>query len=1253
MRKKLKRVIAVALSAIMIGGVVPVGNQMPQEVKAINPGYSGPYTGEANGIEWQYYAYKPYSSEITTAALIKPLDKTALNVTNIKIPTTLDGYTVTSIGDVAFSETNIVSVSFPASITNIGSSAFSDCKQLKTVNFQSETLPYLSYGAFKNCEAITEIECSEANSSSVFEGCKNLKKVTIHKSKYINSILIGSSMFKDCFSLEELELKGLEENEEIYIWEQAFENTALKELNFPNKVTIFENAFRYCMDLKNVVFQKDAVIKDSAFSTSLPDEGIDKKVVFYGKAEVGKNAFDGCSGINTLQFHDTAVVGTRAFKNCINIKKLNFPEDAELHYSSFEGCTGLEEVAFQRNADIQSPVWGNVEGPFYNCSKLKKIEFYGEKMSGPIDKLESLEEVIFHNNTVSIESQLKSLPNLKNIVFWAHNPEIKITNYVENNFNIVGYRDINYTSQKNRDTIYNWADSIGKVGCFRNIVTSLEAEYEGEVVEGTIPDESKITVNAFYYNDPLTPVKIEKAKDGNDLSGYTLQIGEVVKLGNNYFTTTFSSLQVNGRFTGIKRAISDLAVTSEAITLVEGDKITNDMITAEAIYNDGTREAVSSSAITIENDTIEVGKNTIYVSYEGVRGSFEVTGIEKKVEDVKAVYDGYIYETGELDKKKITVTNYYNNKTSEVVADYILSEIDNLELTEEDFQNLKVDTESNLRYVVKTVKVTSQDISTTMEVKVVPKEVVKLVATYNNEEVVEGCKINSEAVKLLAYYNDNPEKGMEVEVTEDMFSKYMIQVGQNSGITISYHGVVSNAFTVTGIAKRVTDVTMQYIGNEGNKVTEGTKLDVACVEITETYNDRTENIVRGTTETTTFGTYEIVVGSNQIVVNYQVEQKDGTKDTFQKKIEVEGIATIMTEMKAVYNGTVVVGEEIVKEKVILLGTYSNGIKDEPFTGAFTTEGKVLQVGKNTIKVYYYDVATGKNFSYDMEVEGVAAGGQTTKAPTATPDTSQEPEVTAPPNTSKEPEVTETPNASQKPEVTETPNASQKPEVTNTPSASQKPEVTNTPSASQKPDTTETPKTTSKPSPSNQPKATAAPSTNNNASTIFELKCSLRTIKLVDSSKINTYKIVTNKKLTFNLTIKNTNNVKYQIVQKGKKINAKGWKNVKNNKVTINKNVKNSVLYLQYVNQSGKVCTVKTKGFMLDKTAPIIKGVKNNKTYKKSVTIKCSDTLSGIRQVKLNGKAVKKEIKIIKFGNYNLQVTDKAGNKKTIKFKIQK
>lgn len=75
-------------------------------------------------------------------------------------------------------------------------------------------------------------------------------------------------------------------------------------------------------------------------------------------------------------------------------------------------------------------------------------------------------------------------------------------------------------------------------------------------------------------------------------------------------------------------------------------------------------------------------------------------------------------------------------------------------------------------------------------------------------------------------------------------------------------------------------------------------------------------------------------------------------------------------------------------------------------------------------------------------------------------------------------------------------------------------------------------------------------------------------------------------------------------------------------------------------------------FRIDTTKPSVTGVANGKTYKSTRTIKFSDKGSGVKNAVLNGKTIKTGKKVTKKGAYTLVITDKAGNKKTVKFKLK-
>lgn len=88
--------------------------------------------------------------------------------------------------------------------------------------------------------------------------------------------------------------------------------------------------------------------------------------------------------------------------------------------------------------------------------------------------------------------------------------------------------------------------------------------------------------------------------------------------------------------------------------------------------------------------------------------------------------------------------------------------------------------------------------------------------------------------------------------------------------------------------------------------------------------------------------------------------------------------------------------------------------------------------------------------------------------------------------------------------------------------------------------------------------------------------------------------------------------------------------------------------LKVTDKAGNSKSVK---FVVDKKVPTT-NIKA-KTYKAPVKITFKDKTSGMKNATLNGKKIKSGKKVKAAGSYTLKLTDKAGNKKVVKFKIQK
>ncbi len=128
---------------------------------------------------------------------------------NLVIPATVDGKTVTSIGDSAFKScTSLKTIEIPSSVTSIDSKAFWSCTSLTSVTFaEGSTLTSIGDDAFYACKALTSITLPSTLTSigkRAFYHCFALTSIEIPSS--VTSI--GWYAFGGCTSLTSVTFGG-------------------------------------------------------------------------------------------------------------------------------------------------------------------------------------------------------------------------------------------------------------------------------------------------------------------------------------------------------------------------------------------------------------------------------------------------------------------------------------------------------------------------------------------------------------------------------------------------------------------------------------------------------------------------------------------------------------------------------------------------------------------------------------------------------------------------------------------------------------------------------------------------------------------------------------------------------------------------------------------------------------------------------------------------------------------------------------
>ncbi len=132
------------------------------------------------------------------------------NATSIDIEADIKkyGYTVTAIGDAAFSNTTIEKIVMPDTIDCVGREAFMNCTKLKSISL-SPSIKSINEKAFDGCCVLESITIPEGVTSidlQAFNKCSALKNVSIPKSV----ITIAAEAFKDCTALTDVYYSGSE-----------------------------------------------------------------------------------------------------------------------------------------------------------------------------------------------------------------------------------------------------------------------------------------------------------------------------------------------------------------------------------------------------------------------------------------------------------------------------------------------------------------------------------------------------------------------------------------------------------------------------------------------------------------------------------------------------------------------------------------------------------------------------------------------------------------------------------------------------------------------------------------------------------------------------------------------------------------------------------------------------------------------------------------------------------------------------------
>ncbi len=282
---------------------------------------------------------------------------------------------IVSIGNNAFMNTGLTSVSIPATVTSFGAGIFRGCAGLRSV-----ALP----------EGITNI------GSGMFYGCTSLTSVTVPASV----IKIGYDAFWGCTGLTAINIAAGNtfyqseagvlfnaDKTQLYVYPAAKTGSSY---TIPASVTAIDpNAFMGCLHLTNLIVAGNATYQTvdgvlfNADKTRLIAYPSGKTGTSYivpsGVEHIATDAFRGCTKLTSVQFPLSLTdIGDGAFYECTGLGSVSFPIFVEnIGNYAFWGCTELSHIYIPPSVtSIGNSAFENCAGIDY-CFIPSSVESFG------------------------------------------------------------------------------------------------------------------------------------------------------------------------------------------------------------------------------------------------------------------------------------------------------------------------------------------------------------------------------------------------------------------------------------------------------------------------------------------------------------------------------------------------------------------------------------------------------------------------------------------------------------------------------------------------------------------------------------------------------------------------------------------------------------------------------------------------------------------------------------------------------------
>lgn len=250
------------------------------------------------------------SRDFTFDATTGTIKKYNGNDAVVNIPSEINGTPVTTIGNAAFRDSSVTSVTIPASVTEIGSNAFAGCTNLTSVNYIGGDWSKLTI---------------QSGNPAVEDAAKDAANEQLFDFEFIlNNTAVVVISYKG--TAADVTIPSRYKGKPVTVIDPVafYNNSAVTSVTIPDSVTaIPDYAFGFCSQLTNI---------------SIPNS-----VTF-----IGFSAFNSCTSLKSITLPSSlSTIQSYAFYNCGNLKTIRIPVSVtSIGNCAFDVCPSLMTVTY-------------------------------------------------------------------------------------------------------------------------------------------------------------------------------------------------------------------------------------------------------------------------------------------------------------------------------------------------------------------------------------------------------------------------------------------------------------------------------------------------------------------------------------------------------------------------------------------------------------------------------------------------------------------------------------------------------------------------------------------------------------------------------------------------------------------------------------------------------------------------------------------------------------------------------------------